>query len=74
MVNKIEEKAKTIFNCFFDEMLGDSTGHRKVAKDCALICCDEVISEIEDLQQNCMMEFPMALEYWQQVKQEIEKL
>lgn len=39
-----------------------------------LICCDEIIAEIEDLQQNCVMEFPMALEYWRQVKEKIQSL
>jgi hypothetical protein len=40
----------------------------------SLICCNEVIAEIEDLQQNCAMEFPMALEYWHKVKTEITSL
>lgn len=40
----------------------------------SLICCNEVIAEIEDLQQNCAMEFPMALEYWHKVKREITRL
>lgn len=45
-----------------------------IAKRSAIICCDEVIAEIEDLQQNCVMEFPLALEYWNKVKQHIESL
>lgn len=44
------------------------------AEGSAITCCDEVIAEIEDLQQNCLMEFPMALEYWKSVKEEIEKM
>lgn len=43
-------------------------------KEVGSILCDEVIAEIEDLQQNCVMEFPMALEYWQQVKLNIQSL
>jgi|GEM_PF-6607485 len=45
-----------------------------IAKRSAKLCCDEVIAEIEDLQQNCVMEFPMALEFWTDVKSYIEKL
>lgn len=47
---------------------------KKSSHKCAIVCCDEVIAEIEDLQQNCMMEFPMALEYWGKVKNHLQSL
>ena len=42
------------------------------AKQCALICCDEIIKALEDNHDytKCYIEFV----YWQEVKKEIEKL
>ena len=40
--------------------------HPEQAKQCALICVDEMIQEIED--------FPYAYKFWTEVKQEIKKL
>lgn len=75
-----EEKAKELIGRFvphskFNFGFGWSKEvETENAKACAIICCDEVIAEIEDLQQNCVMEFPMALEYWRQVKDKIISL
>lgn len=44
------------------------------AKECSLIAVEQIIEEIEDLQNNCQMEFPLALEYWNKVKEEINSL
>lgn len=63
-----EEKAKELIDKF-ERYLGGNNGI--IAAE---LCCDEVIAEIEDLQQNCVLEFPMALAYWQQVKEAIQKL
>ena len=72
-----KQKAQTLVKKYADE-LNIAIDHTRLlynnAKHCAIVCCREVISEIEDLQQNCVMEFPMALEYWNSVKSEIEKL
>jgi hypothetical protein len=43
-------------------------------KEVGSVICDEIIEEIRGLEQNCVMEFPMALEYWNKVKGEIEKI
>lgn len=75
-----EEKAKELIGRFvphskFNFGFGCSKEvETENAKACAIICCDEIIVEIEDLQQNCVMEFPMALEYWQKVKTYIQSL
>lgn len=68
-----EKKAKEMVYKFYphSQDIGQSKYQSKAS---ATICCDEVIAEIEDLQQNCAMEFPMALEYWQQVRIAIQSL
>ena len=44
-----------------------------VAKECALICVNELLNENERI--NKESDFPTPLtEYWQEVKQEIKKL
>jgi hypothetical protein len=68
----LEQKAKELVDKFHAHTkdIGTTKAHSRV---CALMTCNEVIAEIEDLQQNCDMEFPKALEYWANVKKEIEK-
>ena len=50
------------------------------AKQCALICVDEIIEFINKFQDNaCCCEYDiletyLTIEHWQEVKQEIEKL
>lgn len=44
---------------------------RSKAKQCALICVDEIIKFTIE-KQNESMYFEMDLKYWQEVKQEIE--
>jgi hypothetical protein len=55
-----EEKARELFNLYLNVGMGDGW-----AKDCALICCNEVLG---------YMGADRGYEYWQKVKQEIEKL
>lgn len=40
--------------------------HKKDAKQCALICVEQMIEECEG--------YPKGIKYWQEVKQEINKL
>lgn len=68
LVQKFEGLVAHSFDEKSNIRLSDSVRQRSI------ICCDEVIEEIEDLQQNCVMEFPMALEYWRQVKEKIKSL
>jgi hypothetical protein len=60
-----KEKAEELFYKMLstDKLDDYSFVGSKVAKQCALICVDEI-----------MPINPKAMEYWQQVKQEIEKL
>lgn len=62
-----QEKAKELFDkmYFVDDPMGNYPMCFETAKQCALIAVDEIIKN----------SFPGTIEcYWQQVKQEIEKL
>jgi hypothetical protein len=63
-----KEKAKELFNKYATYVVmwtGGSEVERQNCKQCALIAVDEILSAIG---------FSVMDEYWQQVKQEIEKL
>jgi hypothetical protein len=62
-----KEKAEELFYKMLstDKVDDYSFVGSKVAKQCALICVDEIMP----INSN-----PKAIEYWQEVKQEIEKL
>lgn len=73
----VENKAKELYKKYIDTLNIKNDMHpgpNPFAQACATACCYEVIAEIEDLQQNCVMEFPMALAFWNDVKSYIEKL
>jgi len=67
-----KEKAKELA----EKMLGDNNHclnqnieiDKLIAKQCALICVDEMLEELGEEY------LPRAYKYWQEVKQEIEKL
>lgn len=44
------------------------------AKQCALICVDEIIKELKEIETSKDVNPNMPIGYWQQVKTEIEKL
>jgi hypothetical protein len=46
----------------------------KEAKQCALIAVDEIIKEYSNVRPMFVYITPPRLRYWQEVKQEIEKL
>mgnify|MGYP001147345583 FL=1 len=58
-----KEKAKELVNRF----LQIYDGRVPQAKHCALICVDEMLEELGE-------ELELAYNYWQEVKQEINKL
>ena len=69
-----KEKAEKLFNMFIIiDDLSDSTGNSLYfnahAKQCALIAVDEIL----DMVKHTPIEF-IETDYWQEVKQEIEKL
>jgi hypothetical protein len=75
----IKDKAKELYNKYADEFNFDDTyrGYREQSKQCALIAIDEIIntlnSDIRDLdvRGNILLDL---IEYWREIKQEIEKL
>lgn len=47
--------------------------YQKSAKQCALILCEEKISEFTEMNNNIMgLQFNDKINYWQQVKQQIQ--
>jgi hypothetical protein len=71
-----KEKAKELVNKFQKQIFFDVTDNRldiDEAKGCALIAVDEIIKS-QKCCDECQMEGSIEMAYWQQVKQEIEKL
>ena len=62
-----QEKAKELFMRNFEITVDDYC-----AKQCALIAVDEIIDML--MTMNKYMLFPKQVQYWQEVKQEIEQL
>lgn len=70
-----QEKAKELFDKYADEFNFDDTyrGYREQSKQCALIVVDEIINAI-DFDWMEVQNLDRQHAYWQEVKQEIEKL
>lgn len=69
-----KEKAEELFYKMLstDKLDDYSFVGSKVAKQCALIAVDEIIEFL--VQASKYLVFPEQIKYWQEVKQEIEKL
>ena len=73
-----KEKAEELINKFiphtkvFHEVLGWEE-YIDSAKECALIAVDEIINEVVN-QKVPIYNYDKVMDYWQQVKTEIEKL
>ena len=70
-----EEKAKDLLEKFTKVpnaifMIVKETMRDNVAKHCALICVHEIVEELELYQD----EEDVCFEYWNEVKEELEKL
>ena len=67
MIPTPQEKAVELYNRYFDLGRDFTRGvsMREFAKQCALICCNEVLSD---------MGADRGYSYWTAVKQEIERL
>jgi hypothetical protein len=62
-----KEKAKELYTTYIDYTYGDFN-----CKQCALIAVDEILEDnVDDMSEEL---FDIRIEYWQSVKQEIEKL
>jgi len=73
-----KEKAKELVNKYeyFVRMYNDDTPRKDMQKKCALIAVDEIQQIIKDL-SSCKDRFIYIIDemnYWIEVKQEIEKL
>ena len=62
-----KEKAVDIFYKYFE-----ATNNHYIAKECALIAVDEILSELTEIPYG--LEYLNRLNYWLEVKQETEKL
>jgi len=71
-----KEKAKELFDKFYDTT-GEHWNAHKVSIECALIAVDEIINTLNmdirdvDVRGNILFDL---IEYWQEVKKEIELL
>ena len=71
-----KEKAKEIYNKMLNNIDGYNVELEISAKECALIAVDEIISyllKIKD-EHGFLIISKNKIAYWQEVKQEIEKL
>jgi hypothetical protein len=62
-----KEKAKELYDLYRPKFFGN-TAYKSLSKQCALIEVDEIMNTI-DAEDHIIL-----FNYWQQVKQEIEKL
>ena len=67
-----KEKAKELVDKFVQYTPAEEEYEFPYAKQCALIAVDEIISEIEPSVTMDVIE--ARIKYWEEVKQEIEKL
>ncbi len=67
-----QEKAKELYSKFLRYVPAEEEFEHEYAKQCALIAVDEVIANIEP--SVSMDVISARIKYWEQVKQEIEKL
>lgn len=67
---KSKRKAKELYNRFISisDQLHKYPMCHDTAKQCAIICCEEIIKSY-----NLMM-FTTELEYWNKVKEEVDKI
>jgi hypothetical protein len=76
-----KEKAEDLVDSFLRDGY-DVVMHTRLAKRCALIAVDEIINYLGIIEQNETSDFSFGgsyqgddyFKYWQEVKQEIEKL
>lgn len=67
-----KEKAKDLVNRFYISKISTNRFRDREAKQCALICVDEIVSEHLDEGINSYVQ--KRIDYWSEVKQEINRL
>lgn len=71
------EKAKELVSIYSDFEFNPLLDNKKLAKDCASLCVDEVIKSLTDYgthQSDELQNMDRTLDYWKQVENEINKL
>ena len=68
-----KEKAQDLLNKF-DSIIYTDQNHDRQVKQCALAAVYEIIEELEDFAFNYDIEEVENFYYWEEVKQEINKL
>lgn len=74
-----KDKTRDIANKFLRKVVGKSISNEAAfesAKQCSLICVNEIINELIDYGRHTgeLQNMDRILEYWEKVKYEIEKL
>ena len=71
-----KEKAKELVEKYLKKIgpYHAETKTKELAKQSALICVDEVLENISEKQVSTYNPFMMNTDYWQEVKQEINKI
>jgi len=71
-----KEKAIKLVEAFWDKITNDDDGDRyDAAKQCALIAVDEIIKELPQVYIHPLGTYMNTkIEYWQEVKQEINNI
>jgi hypothetical protein len=74
-----KEKANELVGKCFDTFINDEEEHYveiawRLSKQCALIAVDEIINTDMLIDEDTYVMTPSYLQYWDKVKQEIEKL
>ena len=71
-----KEKAKELVEKYLKKIgpYHAETKTKELAKQSALICVDEVLENISEKQVSTYNPFMMNTDYWQEVKEEINKL
>lgn len=68
-----KEKAEKLVGIYWDNVTADTDGSWERAKQCALIAVDEILNS-NPHSNPFNTEVYSTMQYWQEVKQEIEKL
>lgn len=72
-----KEKAQDLTIHFYNVNVNNISSYGmewKMAKQCALICVEEIIKQLDSLETIFMSEFAKREKYWQEVKEEINRL
>jgi hypothetical protein len=73
-MKKEKEKAEELVNRFGDFSPNKGYLCLPVAKECALICVDEIIEALKDSTDFIFEETSLQWEYWKKVKTKLQKL